>query len=549
MKKKKLTIFISAVLCVCCTTAFGASSANAAVIDNSAVSANLLQNDETETDNTFPESYSSKDLGYVTSIKSQAYNDCWAYAGMAAFESKLLRSGFVTQSMSESHLNIWATTRENGTGWQRGFQDSGYAEISLGYLTSWQGGVEASKVEDEDFLDGRNGDSLPTNLADYGVTAVKYLETRTDVKQAITDNGGVYASYGYTPNCETNDYVSYFLPQSYMGSTTGHAIEIVGWDDNYSVDNFKMINGEKPKNNGAWLIKNSWGNYNALNGYFWLSYEDKYLFSNKYTPFYTIESVEPITKNVKLEQNEIYGATYEFSYVGRNDITYINKFDFSNGYNTLDKVVFKSSCKGAKYNVYYIPVNGNNPVEDESQWIKLYNSTVDYKGYICADISDFDLPLGYGAIGIQIDTSELNGDLMPESEDYTFNSIGVNEWLNTTDGSFVFLNDSQKGESYIYYDEEMDDLLDWYSDEVEDEQGGTFVIKAVTTGDGPQVTLLGDVDLNGRITINDATEIQKYLLDLTSFTDVKLLNADVTQDGRISISDATQIQKQLVGIL
>lgn len=48
----------------------------------------------------------------------------------------------------------------------------------------------------------------------------------------------------------------------------------VGWDDNYSKDNFR--DGVKPEKDGAWLIRNSWGDgtgsyYNQ--SYFWMSYE------------------------------------------------------------------------------------------------------------------------------------------------------------------------------------------------------------------------------------------------------------------------------------
>ena len=32
---------------------------------------------------------------------------------------------------------------------------------------------------------------------------------------------------------------------------------VVGWDDNYSKDNFR--DGVKPEKDGAWLIRNSWG--------------------------------------------------------------------------------------------------------------------------------------------------------------------------------------------------------------------------------------------------------------------------------------------------
>ena len=36
-----------------------------------------------------------------------------------------------------------------------------------------------------------------------------------------------------------------------------HAVTIVGWDDNYSADNF--VSAHRPPANGAWLVKNSWG--------------------------------------------------------------------------------------------------------------------------------------------------------------------------------------------------------------------------------------------------------------------------------------------------
>lgn len=53
-----------------------------------------------------------------------------------------------------------------------------------------------------------------------------------------------------------------------------HALIIIGWDDNYSKDNFIY---EKPKNNGAWLVLNSWGSNWGNKGTCWVSYEDKYI--------------------------------------------------------------------------------------------------------------------------------------------------------------------------------------------------------------------------------------------------------------------------------
>ena len=193
--------------------------------------------------------------------------------------------------------------------------------------------------------------------------------------------------------------------------------------------------------------------------------------------------------------------------------------------------------------------NSLKPVADKSKWIKLYSGTADYSGYICADISDYTLPLGYGSIAVVINTEQLNFGLDSSDEEYKNPSIGTCEWVTNGDtGEYMFINDSHYGDSYIFYDNNMRDLLDWYRQENNDDLGGTLVIKAVTTGNGAEVSLLGDVTLDGQVNITDATEIQKYLAGSVEFSEVRKLNADVNGDGNISITDATTIQKIIAGI-
>lgn len=60
---------------------------------------------------------------------------------------------------------------------------------------------------------------------------------------------------------------------------------------------------------------------------------------------------------------------------------------------------------------------------------------------------------------------------------------------------------------------------------------------------------LGDVDGDGDVSIIDATEIQKYLVQIVSFNDEQLKVADTNSDGRVDITDVTQIQKYLVGLV
>jgi hypothetical protein len=60
-------------------------------------------------------------------------------------------------------------------------------------------------------------------------------------------------------------------PGRTMALGTNHQVTIVGYDDNFSADNFNE--GVRPASNGAFLVKNSWGKGYHDNGYFWISYE------------------------------------------------------------------------------------------------------------------------------------------------------------------------------------------------------------------------------------------------------------------------------------
>lgn len=53
----------------------------------------------------------------------------------------------------------------------------------------------------------------------------------------------------------------------------------------------------------------------------------------------------------------------------------------------------------------------------------------------------------------------------------------------------------------------------------------------------------GDVNLDGRLSIGDATEIQKELAEMVVFSDRQMRLADFNLDGEINITDVTKIQK------
>ena len=83
--------------------------------------------------------------------------------------------------------------------------------------------------------------------------------------------------------------------------------------------------------------------------------------------------------------------------------------------------------------------------------------------------------------------------------------------------------------------------MDWYKENNDDEIGGTFVIKAVTK-QRFFPTLLGDANLDGKVDIQDVTEIQRHLSEHITLEKTAAANADYNQDGVISIEDCTCIQ-------
>ena len=68
-------------------------------------------------------------------------------------------------------------------------------------------------------------------------------------------------------NTGKSNFTAYYCDDT--SKTTNHSVLIVGWDDNYSASNFNSKC--RPSSDGAWLIRNSWGDCNSMGGYFWIS--------------------------------------------------------------------------------------------------------------------------------------------------------------------------------------------------------------------------------------------------------------------------------------
>lgn len=60
--------------------------------------------------------------------------------------------------------------------------------------------------------------------------------------------------------------------------------------------------------------------------------------------------------------------------------------------------------------------------------------------------------------------------------------------------------------------------------------------------------ILGDVSGDGKLGIDDATDIQKYIVGIYDFSDYQKKLSDVDKDGKIGVDDVTLIQKSLAGL-
>ena len=77
----------------------------------------------------------------------------------------------------------------------------------------------------------------------------------------------------------------------------------------------------------------------------------------------------------------------------------------------------------------------------------------------------------------------------------------------------------------------------------------TVVVGKSSITQDVKICKLGDVNMDGKINISDATEIQKGIAGLVSLSDYQNKLADVNKDGKSNVTDATHIQKYIAGII
>lgn len=373
-----------------------------------------------------PQQFDLRQQALSSPVRNQSpWGSCWAFGTLSAMESSAMvqasgsgSSDIAVPDYSERHLTWFSYQRQEGEGIiatkDQPFDVGGNRQIATGLLSSWAGVEQESEVP---YLTGKsqvwsvdpkklydsvghlqNADFLPGTAVFENYTAKSGYSLDRDavntIKKALMNNGVVDVSY-YADQSrpdQTSVNGTYINNQTYAQYTdqyltANHEVSIVGWEDDYSAENF--LENRRPPGDGAWIVKNSWGKNWGNEGYFYLSYYDQSV--NEFTSFYLDLPDE--------EGNYQYDHNYQYDYLGMKSVYGILRYPgsevsvanvFTAGSNeTLKAVSAVTTEPGSKVQIRIY----KNPLVDNPESGSLVaeqTDTVSYGGYHTLEL---DTPL------------------------------------------------------------------------------------------------------------------------------------------------------------
>ena len=355
-----------------------------------------------------PAKYSSVEQGYITPVKNQGqWGICWAFSSTAISEASLIKEfpdkyKADTLDLSEnlfsymiSHPSVYGKLNSSGdyakytassnteyltaggNVWNAGlalmngigpyYENSQYPYSSYGTP-----GIVNKSFTESEYYELR--DSGMAKLTGLYVANINQNNSNDQLKELILTYGAASLSY-----CDAGSYGKfgsdgssyyYYCPEEY---TSNHAVTVVGWDDSIPASAFKTA----PAGNGAWLIKNSWGDDSRDNGYFWLSYYDKSIMTSGVAYDYTVDGAD-----------DYYDTLY--SYDGGNSSSWFgyglstmygsNVFTAEDASNITGAAVYTSKGMDIELSVYTGLKDKTNPTSG-TKAATATKENVGYEGY------------------------------------------------------------------------------------------------------------------------------------------------------------------------
>lgn len=433
--------------------------------------------------------YDPRKTNATTPVKNQGtIGACWAFASTALFENAVFRNTGLKYSYSEQAMRIVSSNvldQKLGKVPDYGSFPSAACEAKsivagVSYLTKTNNPVSnqvswlAPNFESDIPFTDKVGvvdlyatwpDNIDTAYANAYATEVEYIPTTPEyIKTYVEQYGAAHMVLGAPDDDVCYNAENYAIYNDSYREGKAHAVAVVGWDDNF--DKNKFPNSDKIENNGAYLIKNSWGTTVGDGGYYWVSYEDKTLFVGGHSCV-VIKNVAPVSKNEYmlsydlLPSNETKGTTFEVT-ENKNTIYMANVYDVSDladNYGEINKVMFYSREIGANYKVYIVPMEENAttlPAVSQLGSIKA-QGIVNFEGYVTAGLTTpYTFSEATDKIAVIIKFTVDYNDKLEECE--TGESPNMTLCVEgCCDGIYNPL--IYDGESYYYYDGAWSDLV------------------------------------------------------------------------------------------
>ena len=342
---------------------------------------------------------------YVTAIEDQGWTGtCWAHSAINGAESSYIKANGLSGISSgidwnEYHLvyYFWNTPQDPLGLWggDSVYNVSGSDDLMVGgnslftfhALANWIGASADSEFDEYDVLDhtGYDNTEFAFNTASHmengyilTLPTTYYGFSWTDmdvVKEMIMNYGAVDISY-----CAAHQD-NYWKDNMYqycdVAYVSNHAVSIVGWNDNIPADAF----GITAPGPGAWLVKNSWGDWWGQGGYFWLSYYDASLEANAFA--YDFTSADTYDNNYQYD-----GGVYPVGgYSSSGSITGANVF-VADSDETIEAIGIYTYENNTSYEISIYTDLGATALPDQGTLATTQSGVQTYAGYHTIDLSN-----------------------------------------------------------------------------------------------------------------------------------------------------------------
>ena len=354
------------------------------------------------------QTYNSYQDGKTTSPKNQYGTGlCWNFAAIATVESNALKKGLPSFDLSESHLaySILGQTYTNPTSQNEKYDTDtnggkityapsyfygGYGQLTetelpfasnLIYDTNYNDGTQTlRKITTSTYKKGRDIVTLDNFYLDnYNSSGKCSTNDISTIKKNIIKYGSVLATMYMDQSLFKDSDEEYYLATSSDGDYSNHGIVIIGWDDTISKTNFNNATRD-----GAWIIKNSWGDDWSSDGFFYISYDD-YFICNLIANY----EVSNETKS--------YENTYKSSAVMgipliqlQNTIYTASKFTKKTD-SSINETIEKISFAVGEYMDYTVYLSKDNNLTNQTNWIQLDTGNSSLYGMKSVNLNNIDI--------------------------------------------------------------------------------------------------------------------------------------------------------------